>query len=395
MISRRISLSPDNSYVLLGPRQTGKSFLIKHLEIPQLWTVNLLLSRSYLKYSQTPSLFREEALNQIRTNHIQTILVDEVQKLPILLDEVHQLLEETDCRFILTGSSARKLKRGAANLLGGRAIFKRLYPLIFSELKAELNLSEPPYTQWLDSILRYGTITGIYQKSLKSRPQFLRTYVNTYLKEEIQMEGLVRGLPNFARFLEVAAQSIGETLNYSNIGRNCDQNSNTIKNYFEILEDTLVGYQVPAWSESKRKQLASHPKFYFFDNGITCALLSRLSDPLDSPLRGKLFEQWIFNEVRARFDYDDRDLSLSYWRTQSGIEVDLLVAQGKTLKFAAEIKSFSNVRDEHLNPLRELKLEYPDLPTYLVCTVEEPRTVDGITILPWWQFLEQILERKS
>ncbi len=329
-------------------------------------------------------MFREEALYQIEKNKIETIFVDEIQKLPILLDEIHQLLEETECRFLMTGSSARKLKRGAANLLGGRAIFKKLYPLIYPEIEKDLGAQS---SQWLEEILQYRTIAGIYQKSIQSRSQFLRSYVNTYLKEEIQLEELVRGLPNFSRFLEVAAQSVSETVNYTNVGRDCDQNINTTKNYFEILEDTLIGYRLPAWSESARKKMATHPKFYFFDNGVTCALMSRLNDPLDPSLRGKLFEQWILNEVRARLDYDDRDFSLNYWKTQAGHEVDLLVAQGKIPRFAAEIKSFSTVRDEHLNPLRELRLDYPDLPLYVICMIDQPRTVDGITILPWQEFL--------
>lgn len=387
MIARALDLNNRTSYILLGPRQTGKSYLVKHLNIEPMWSVNLLLSRAFLKYSQNPHLFREESLYQIQEKRVQTIFVDEVQKLPILLDEVHQILEETACRFILTGSSARKLKRGAANFLGGRALFKRLYPLTYFELKPTARMD----THWLDSVLQFGSIAGIYQRPIKSRPQFLRSYVGTYLKEEIQLEGLVRGLPGFSRFLEVAAQSIGEVLNYSNLGRDCDQNSNTIKNYFEVLEDTLVGYQVPAWTESKRKQLSTHPKFYYFDNGVTCALLSRLIDPLDAPLRGKLFEQWIFNEVRAHLDYREKEIDLYYWRTQGGLEVDLLAAQGKNPKFAAEIKSFSNVRDEHLNPLRALRQDYPNLPLYLVHTGDEPRKVDGITVIPWREFLEEVL----
>ncbi len=389
MVSRYFNISIQNSYILLGPRQTGKSYYIKSLNLPKLWSVNLLLSRSYLKYSKNPSLFRDEALHQIQKNGVETIFVDEIQKLPILLDEVHQLIEETSCRFILTGSSARKLKRGSANLLAGRALLKRLYPLIYPEIKESLNV------HLIDELLQFGSVAGIYQKPAQSRASFLRSYINTYLKEEIQMEGLTRGLPSFSHFLDVAAQTFGETLNYSKIGRDCSQNANTTRNYFEILEDTLIGYSLPTWDESRRKQLASHPKFYFFDNGVTCALLSRLSDPLDASLRGRLFEQWIINEVRARFDYDERDLSLCYWKTQSGLEVDLIVARGKTPLFAVEIKSHAQIRDEHLNSLRELRLDYPSLPLYLVCTEPEPRTMDGISLVPWWIFLTEIVSPQA
>ncbi len=387
MISRYFELSSEYSYILVGPRQTGKSLYIKSLSAPNAWTVNLLLSRSFLKYEREPFLFREEALFQIQKRGVKTIVVDEIQKVPLLLDEVHQLLEETDCRFLLTGSSARKLKKGAANLLGGRAIFKRIYPFTYLELdRAKMSFSG------LDELLQFGTIAGIFVKPTASRPSFLRTYVDTYLKEEIQIEGLVRGLSGFAHFLEVAAQSVGEVVNYSKVGRDCSQNSNTVKNYFEILEDTLVGYRLPAWSESRRKQLASHPKFYFFDTGVVCALSSRLVDPLDAPLRGRLFEQWLINEVRAISEYQEKDCSLHYWRTQEGDEVDLLVCRGKKPLFAAEIKAHSEVKTEHFVGLKELRQDYPDLPLLLVCLVTEPYLSDGIQVLPWTEFLTQIKE---
>ncbi|MGK5087957.1 DUF4143 domain-containing protein [Bdellovibrionota bacterium FG-2] len=220
---------------------------------------------------------------------------------------------------------------------------------------------------------------------------------NQTSKEKIQAEGLTRSLPQFAHFLDVAAQSFTEVLNYSNVGRSCGQSPKTTQNYFEILEDTLIGFRLRSWSESKRQQLAAHPKFYFFDNGVTCAILSRLLDPLDPSLRGRLFEQWIINEVRARVDYEGRDIQLYSWRPQvEKAEVDLLTARGKRPLFAAEIKSFNKPNKEHFRNLRLLREEYPKLPLYLICTADHPYRDDeddSILVMPWSKFLLEELPK--
>ncbi len=386
MITRFLTLSTQNSYILLGPRLTGKSYYIRTLKDATFWEVNLLLSQTFLKYERNPSQFRKEALYKIKNDHIRTIFIDEIQKLPILLNEVHQLIEETACKFILTGSSARKLMRGSANLLGGRALLKQLFPFTFPEISSYYE-SHP-----LDELLQFGVLPGIFVKKPESRPEILRSYVRTYLKEEIQAEGLVRKLSHFSQFLDVAAQSFAETLNYSKIGRDCDQSPKTTQNYYEILDDTLIGFRLYCWTESKRKQLSTQPKFYFFDNGVTCALLSRLIDPLDFTLRGKLFEQWIINELRARFHYESLDLELFTWRTVSGEEVDLLVARGKKLLFGVEIKSFSKLNPEHFRGLKALESEYPGLPLYLVYAGDQPYEEGMVKVLPWKMFLSQIKE---
>ncbi len=380
MISRYLTLRNDSSYLLLGPRQTGKTCFVKNLS-NNTWYINLLLTSEYLKYSRDPGLFRKEALFQLKQKKIKMIIIDEIQRLPNLLNEVHTIIEEIPKSiFIMTGSSARKLKRSSVNLLAGRAISKRMYPFIFSEIQNKSH-------NILDEILQFGTLPGVFEKEVSLKIEILRTYVETYLKEEIQLEGLTRNLPNFSHFLEIAAQSFAETLNYSKIGRACNQSPKTTQNYYDILEDTLIGFRLPCWNKSKRKQLASHPKFYFFDNGVTAALLSRLLDPLDPSLRGRMFEQWIINEIKARTDYDNRDVKLFVWKEQEGAEVDLLLARGKTPLFAAEIKSFSELNKDHFRGLEKLRESYPKIPLYLICTTSKPYSHDSINIFPWQDFL--------
>lgn len=409
MVSRYLTLRSDSSYLILGPRQTGKTNYIRKLH-QDAWYINLLLTSEFLKYSKDPSLFRAEALLKLQ-NKQNTIIVDEVQKIPAILDEVHSLIEEfPGSRFILTGSSARKLKKSSVNLLAGRALSKRMYPFIVPEIIREIenpganiepNIipSNRPSNR-IDELLHFGSLPGVFGKDSELKREILKTYVDTYLKEEIQAEGITRNLPQFARFLDVAAQSFTEILNYTKIGKSCGQSPKTTQNYFDILEDTLIGFRLMGWSESKRKQLASHPKFYFFDNGVTCALLSRLLDPLDPSLRGRLFEQWILNEVRARVDYDRRDIQLYSWRLDRGqAEVDLLVARGKEPLFAAEIKSFSRPTNEHFDGLRALREDYPNLPLYLICTAEHPyklelaKMSDSVLITPWRNFLLEELPK--
>jgi uncharacterized protein len=387
MISRYLKFRPNASYLLLGPRQTGKTSYLKEC-YPDAWKVNLLLTSDYLRYSKDPDLFRKEALFQLQKKQTKTIVIDEVQKLPSLLDEVHFLIEEfPEANFILTGSSARKLKRSSVNLLAGRAISKKMYPFILPEIQKEVE------SLTLDELLRFGTLPGVFLKDPALKSEVLRTYVETYLKEEILAEGLVRNLPQFAHFLDVAAQSFTEVLNYSKIGRQCNQSPRTTQNYFDILEDTLIGYRLLSWSESKRKQLESHPKFYFFDNGVTSALLSRLIDPLDPALRGRLFEQWVINEVRARVDYDRRDVQLYSWREQAGVEVDLMAARGKNPLFAAEIKSFEKLSWRHFEGLKALQKDYPELPLYLICTTPNPYREGDVTVLSWKHFLLEELPK--
>ena len=253
MITRYIKLRQDASYLILGPRQTGKTAFIQN-RFPGAWYINLLLTSEFLKYSKDPAQFRREALLRFQSAQIQEgkiiVIIDEIQKIPALLDEVHSLIEEFPAaRFVLTGSSARKLKRTSANLLAGRALSKRMYPFILPEITPWLEKTS------LEELLKFGTLPGVFEKEPELKKEILRTYVETYLKEEIQLEGFTRSLPQFSHFLDVAAQSFTEVLNYSNVGRNCNQSPKTTLNYFEILEDTLIGHRLMSWSESKRKQI--------------------------------------------------------------------------------------------------------------------------------------------
>lgn len=383
MISRLIPIPQRHSFFLFGPRQTGKSTLIRSILPKKSWSIDLLEADTYLRFLKNPSDFRLEALHQIEKNDVNTIFVDEIQKVPLLLDEIHGLIEKTKCRFIMTGSSARKLKRGAANLLAGRAIQRFLSPFVYEEIKSFFRLEEA---------LRFGTLPGICQKEGALKVDILQTYANTYLKEEIQAEGLVRNLASFAYFLEIAASTFSEMVNYSNIGRECALPARSVQGYYDILEDTLVGFRLPAWNRSTRKRLRSHPKFYFFDNGVVNSLNHLLRDEISRVVRGRLFEQWMMNEIRTQIEYRQKDYQLYYWQTSQGAEVDLLIAKNQNLVAAIEIKISSKISGTHLTGLRQFKKEYPRIPTYVICEAPQPYELGDVTILPWKIFLEETLE---
>lgn len=385
-ILRSVEIPQDHSFFLMGPRQSGKSTLIRNfLSNKKHWEVNLLIQRVFLKFSKDPTLFREEALFQIQENKIKYIFVDEIQKLPSLLDEIHQLIEETNCCFILSGSSARKLKRTHANLLGGRALLLKLYPLTSSELGRHFHL---------DKALRIGTLAGVYFDKENIQKKKLSTYVETYLKEEIVQEGVVRQLGSFQRFLEVAAQYSGQLLNFENISREAHVPAKTVRGYFDILEETFIGYYLPAWDLSVKKQLAKHSKFYFFDNGVVSALTQSLSSTISPISRGTFFEQWLINEVRANISYSDAEFKLYFWRTQAGNEVDLILAKAGRPKVAIEIKAMKKVGKKELSGLLSFAEEFPEC-DQLICVCEEstPRVSHKVQILPWSYFLQKKLPR--
>lgn len=385
MIQRKLNLPKNYSCFVFGPRQCGKTTLVESfLEGKEhAWAVNLLKTEVVFRYLKDPSLFRKEALYEIEKNEKNIIFVDEVQKIPALLDEIHWLIEKTPCIFILTGSSARKLKRDGANLLAGRAIQKFLFPFTYQEIKESFNL---------ESALHLGALPGIYEKPLELKKAILKTYVDTYLKEEIQQEGIVRRLGHFARFLELAAVGFTEITNYSNIARECGISSRTVQGYYDILEDTLVGFRLFGWTNSVRKQLSSHPKFYFFDNGITNALIQSLQDQPNLILRGKLFEQWIINEIRAIHHYVGSESRFFYWRTNSNAEVDLLVTKGKQITAAIEMKATQHIHGGKLTGLKNFLKEYPKTKALVISEVENPYFLDDnktIEIQPWQLFLEK------
>ncbi len=368
-----LELIHRKSLILLGPRQTGKSTLLKVL-LPNALTLNLLDHALFRQLVAHPESLRQTVppLSDVP----KIVVIDEVQKIPELLDEVQFILDtRSDIRFILTGSSARKLKRGHANLLGGRARFANLFPLVFPEI-GELRLESRVVRGSLPAVLD----SPEYQEDLKA-------YVGGYLREEIQAESLVRNLGNFSRFLEIAALCNGEQVNFAQVGSDTRIPQRTVKDYFTILEDTLIGFFLEPFSKTKKRKAVSTPKFYFFDLGVTNALLSRFSVTPGTAEYGKAIEHLIFCELRAYLAYSRRDDRLGYWRSQSQFEVDFIVGDHS----AIEVKAKAWVTDRDLAGIRALQ-EEKIFKNYWVITLEprERFTEDGICLIPIELFLQKL-----
>ena len=370
-IERAVDLLKElekKSCFLFGPRQTGKSSLIRHsLKACRLY--NLLDTETYLKLSRSPGRLREECSPKDRI-----VIIDEIQKLPSLLDEIHLLMEERKIHFLLTGSSARKLRRGGVNLLGGRARVKHLHPFSYCELKEKFDLLRA---------LNHGLIPSLYFS--EAPEEDLAAYVGTYLKEEIAAEGLTRNIPAFSRFLEVAALCNGQLINYAKISNDAQVARSTIQEYFQILKDTLIAYEVPAWLQSKKRKPISTSKFYFFDIGITRVLQNRGPFRMRSPEFGEAFETYIFHELKTYADYQAAG-DVCYWRSQSGFEVDFVLSD----QIAIEVKASKTVGSQDLKELRALREEKKLKHYILVCLEEQVRQAEGIQILPWREFLERL-----
>jgi uncharacterized protein len=362
------NLLQKKSYFLLGPRQTGKSFLIRET-LQQYKSYNLLDNEIFLKLSQNPKIIEQEL-----SDRDKIIIIDEIQKLPGLLDEVHRLIEEKNLKFLLTGSSARKLRRGGANLLGGRARTKYLHPLIYKEIENNFELNKA---------LNIGLIPSIY---LSDEPILdLKSYISNYLKEEIANEALTRNIPAFSRFLQIAALFNSQIINFSNIANDSQVPRTTVQEYFQILKDTLVAYEVPVWKKSiKRKPIATS-KFYFFDIGVTRNLQGRQSLHENSKEYGEAFETFIANELKAFLDYTEKG-ELCYWRSSTGNEVDFIINDD----VAIEVKSKTNINEKDLKGLMALEAEKQIKNFVVVCKEKTQRKINNITILPWDIFLNQL-----
>lgn len=370
-IPRLLDLTPvleQKSCFLFGPRQTGKTQLIKH-RLQQYRTYNLLHSDVFARLSHSPRKLREETRPDDKI-----VIIDEIQKLPVLLDEVHAIIEETGVHFLLTGSSARKLKRTGANLLGGRARTRHLHPFVLAELDSRFDLLHA---------LDVGLIPSIY---LSGAPrEDLEAYVGQYLKEEVAAEALVRNIPAFSRFLAVAACCNGQIINYTNIGNDAQVPMSTVQEYFQILRDTLVGNDLPAWRQTTKRKPFATSKFYFFDIGVARFLQRRQNLQEGAPEYGQAFEAYVHHELRSYLDYRGKE-GLCYWRSTSGFEVDFILMDTT----AIEVKGKTNVNSRDLRGLRALR-EEGILERYLVVSLDPAeREIGGIRVLPWHQFLDEL-----
>ncbi len=339
-IKRQLQLTPllkRKSFFLFGPRATGKTTLIKQQLAKTATVIDLLDSRFFLRLSGAP----HELESIIAAAPAEIIVIDEIQRIPELLNEVHRLLEAEKVTFLLTGSSARKLRRGQANLLAGRVWEARLFPLIHLEIQ-DFNL---------ERYLRYGGLPAVYLSDYPEEE--LDAYVNTYLKEEIMAEGLIRRLPPFSRFLKTIALANGEMINFTKLANDCQVPPSTVSEYVSLLEDTLVGFLLPAWIESKKRKAIKTGKFYFFDPGITHMLAGTENLDRNSNLYGKSFEQFIGMELRAYLSYQRSKLPLTYWRSKNGHEVDFLLGE----KLAIEVKASQQVNDRDFKGLKYLNEE--------------------------------------
>lgn len=374
-----MALPSKQSAFLWGPRKTGKSTYLKE-RFPQSLVYNFLDTDLVLDFAKRPALLREQLLAQDDNVLKYPIILDEVQKVPQLLDEVHWLIEDRGLQFILCGSSARKLKRGQANLLGGRAWRFEMFPLV----SAEIEIAD------LLTVLNRGLIPSHYLEEQYQKS--LRAYTTDYLKEEVFAEGLTRNIPAFSRFFEAIGYSHGELTNFSNIARECGVDSKTVKEYYQILEDTLLGTMIAPFKRRQSRQVISQtPKFYLFDVGVAGALTKRHLTEERGELFGKAFEHFIFMELRAHSSLRDLHYAINFWRTKSGLEADFVLGDGQV---AIEVKGSSRVDRKELRPLMAFREEYSPRQTLVVCNERVERIHEQIRILPWRVFLRELWDGK-
>jgi len=365
------ALLQKKAHFLFGPRQTGKTSLIRH-SLKGVRSYDLLDTSVYLALSQNPSRISQEL-----DPRDGIVVVDEIQRLPVLLNEIHRLIEERGIRFLLTGSSARKLRRGGVNLLGGRARTKYLHPLTYRELGNQFDLFKA---------IERGLLPSIY---LSDDPRAdLQAYTGSYLQQEIVAEGTTRNIPAFSRFLKVAALCNGTVVNFTNVSNDAQVPRTTVYEYFEILKDTLLLYELPAWRKSKKRKPLTSSKYYFFDVGVVATLQGR-EFRSGTPEFGEAFETYLMHELVSYSDYTSGE-PLSYWRSTSGFEVDFILGDHT----AIEVKAKENLSTHDLKPLRALA-EEKKLKRYLCVSLElRRRNLDNLTILPFGEFLEALWNRE-
>lgn len=368
--------APSKSFFLFGPRGTGKSTWLKN-HYPHAIFIDLLEPETYRSYKAFPERLRDFVQANSTT---ETFIIDEVQKVPELLSVVHLLLEEKKgWQFILTGSSARKLKRAGVDLLAGRATLKHMHPFMAGELKEKF---------LLENALTLGMLPVIYDSP--NPLQDLRTYISLYMKEEVQMEGIVRNSDQFARFLEIISFSQGSVLNYSNIARDCGVSHKTVENYVSILQDLLLAFTLPIFTKKAKRILTTHPKFYYFDAGVYRAI--RPKGPLDQPeeISGIVLETLVVQHLRAWLDYSEKEGQLYFWRTKSGLEVDFII-YGEIGFFAIEVKNSQKIRNEDLRALQEFNKDYESCKLILIYRGKEKLQKDNILCIPITEFLLELV----
>ena len=368
----KVKLPLEQSAFLWGPRKTGKTTLLKQC-FPESRVFDFLNTDLYLDLAKNPALLRQQILAFPKHILERPIILDEVQKVPMVLDEVHWLIENKKLSFVMCGSSARKLKRGHANLLGGRAWRYELFPLTSREL---------PDIKLLRA-LNHGLIPAHYLQddAVKS----LKAYVQDYLKEEVFNEGLTRNIPAFSRFFDAMAYSTGEIVNYSNIARDCGVDSKTVREYYQILVDTLLGRFVePFKRRQERSVIIKAPKFYLFDVGVSGAIAKRIIVEDRGETFGKAFEEFILMEIAAYRGYHELDFPINYWRTKTGLEVDFILGAGEV---ALEVKGGTRLDSKDMHGSRAFLKEYKPKKSIIVSNEKEPRVVNGITVMPWKDFL--------
>ncbi len=364
---------PESSFFLFGPRQVGKTTLLS--EIPDAMRFDLLDPDEQLELNKNPNVLRERLAARPDT---PTVIIDEIQRVPRLLDVVQSLVDRNRAlRVILSGSSARKLRHGHSNLLGGRIRCLSLHPLTAAELGDSAALNQA---------LAYGSLPRIcleLEAAANDEARgLLKSYVTTYLREEIKAEALVRSLHGFQNFLDVAASQFARQVNFSAVSRECHVAYATVREFYSVLEDTLVGFFLLPHSGSVRRRMSLAPKFYFFDNGVTRAISGSLAAPPGAIERGRLFEQWFVQEVHRLNDYLDKDFRLSFWRTSHGAEVDLVVERAGEAPAAFECKSSAGIGAADLTGLKAFQNMVPGARLHLVAPVKEPRRIGDVAVLP-------------
>ncbi len=375
------------SVFLFGPRQTGKTTWLKN-NYPEALYINLLSKQVYENYLLNSKSLESDLEIFSRKNKLRIVIIDEVQRIPELLNEVHNQIENNkNLRFILTGSSARKLKRSGANLLGGRASWKSFFPLVYPEIESEFKTEQD-----LAKRLTIGGLPSIYNSTEPTED--LDDYIQLYLNEEIKAEGLVRNYEAFHRFLIVASLANSQQINFTEIGSDAQVPPRTVHDYFQILEDTLIGFMLPVFTESTSRKAVSSAKFYFFDTGVSNALKQRTQIAIGTPEFGESFEHFVITEIRAYISYKNIKAEMFYWRTTNQIEVDVIIKK-ETQIFAFEIKSKARVSAKDYSGLVSFAEDFPNAKKYVIVASGRHSVAENqIEIVPIFTFLKMLWDKE-